>query len=172
MPPTASYDWIYSASGYSLAAAGLLLLLWSLFYDHPRGRRRCPKCWYDMGGVPGLTCPECGREARSERRLHRTRRHRRLAALSLLVAAAGLAVTAIPDYQIGWQHALPSWALVFLAPARDPTVQRFALPPPRATLNYPSAVARIQSAPPVTPPKPAGPSIGHTLTQELWSRLE
>src|SRR5258705_367771 len=29
-----------------------------------------------MGGTPGLTCPECGRTARSEQRLGRTRRTR------------------------------------------------------------------------------------------------
>ena len=36
-----------------------------------RHGRRCPTCLYDMAGVPGLRCPECGTEARDERDLLR-----------------------------------------------------------------------------------------------------
>src|SRR5438309_1158927 len=58
---SANLDWLLTLLGYTLAAAGALLLLWSLFHDRPKGRRRCPRCWYDMRGVPSLLCPECGR---------------------------------------------------------------------------------------------------------------
>jgi hypothetical protein len=53
MTGAASLDWIYSVAGWTLAAAGGALLLWSFFWDRSRGRRRCPKCWDDMEGVPG-----------------------------------------------------------------------------------------------------------------------
>jgi hypothetical protein len=89
MPAPANLDWLFTTLGYTLAAAGAALLLWSLFYDRSRGRRRCPKCWYDVAGVPGLTCPECGKETRSESRLYRTRRRWRAAALAMSVAVAG-----------------------------------------------------------------------------------
>lgn len=54
-------DWLCTLAGWTLTGAGLLMLLWALFRDRSRGRRRCPRCWYDMAGVPGLQCPECGR---------------------------------------------------------------------------------------------------------------
>ncbi len=40
-----------------------------------RKRLRCPKCWYDMSGSPGLTCSECGHKAKHERRLRKGRRY-------------------------------------------------------------------------------------------------
>jgi hypothetical protein len=67
----------------------------ALFWDWlRRGRlastRRCPKCWYDMTGA-GLVCPECGKVARRERDLHRSKRHRVWATLLLVLGAAALA---------------------------------------------------------------------------------
>ena len=43
-------------------AGGAPLLVWAMFGDRARGRRRCPRCWYDMSGATLLKCPECGRE--------------------------------------------------------------------------------------------------------------
>jgi hypothetical protein len=63
MSAASNLDWLYHTFGWTLAAAGMVLLAWALFWDRSRGRRRCPKCWYNMEGVPGLRCPECGREA-------------------------------------------------------------------------------------------------------------
>jgi hypothetical protein len=81
---------LYITAG-AIATPGLVLLAWSLFSDHARGRKRCPKCWYDMGGAepsPDLTCPECGRAITTERELRRTRRKWRCA----LSAAAIIAI--------------------------------------------------------------------------------
>ncbi len=68
------------------AALTVLLLYLGLFQDRSRGRPRCPKCWYNMTGAPSLVCPECGHDARSPKRLHRTRRRRWAIALSVLTA--------------------------------------------------------------------------------------
>ncbi|MEZ6317401.1 MAG: hypothetical protein R3B49_01415 [Phycisphaerales bacterium] len=76
------------------------ILTWALFGETLRhawrarrpwvhAPRRCPGCWYDMGGVPERRCPECGREAPTERKLHRWRRRRWIACLAVLVIAAG-----------------------------------------------------------------------------------
>jgi HEAT repeat protein len=80
-------SWIPWILGGFLVLAGAAVLAWSLFWDRARGRRRCPNCWYEMPGGPGL-CPECGRTITHERRLLRTRRRWTWA------AAAGLAITA------------------------------------------------------------------------------
>ena len=79
-------------SGVLLGAAGLLLiplLYWGYFQDRSRGRRRCPKCWYDMTGAPTFVCPECGHEVKRERQFYRTR-HRRLATRSAFIVALSL----------------------------------------------------------------------------------
>ncbi|TVQ33771.1 MAG: hypothetical protein EA376_01365 [Phycisphaeraceae bacterium] len=109
--------WIIPALSLTLAAAGVALLAWSLFWDRARGRKRCPKCWYDMVGAPGLVCSECGHDAGRERRLQKTRRRWRWAgvAAALLLVAAALSVVQ-PVRERGWVAAVPSWALVHLVP--------------------------------------------------------
>ncbi|MCZ6834518.1 MAG: hypothetical protein O7G85_01975 [Planctomycetota bacterium] len=62
-------------------------MLWkALFADRSKGRRRCPKCWYDMAYSEGLTCSECGHVTRRESDFSRTRRHRGRAVLALFVS--------------------------------------------------------------------------------------
>jgi hypothetical protein len=101
----------------ALAALFLLvggpILAWALLGDRARGRRRCPKCWYSLDAVAGLRCPECGRQARRERQLLKTRRRWRPAALglALLLIAGGLALA--PEVlRHGWAGAVPSALLV------------------------------------------------------------
>lgn len=110
----ATAAWFLARTGWMLAIGGVLFALYALFWDRPRGRRRCPKCWYDMAGVPGLVCPECGREAKGERQLFRMRQRRKLAVVVVLA-------TALPAYvlihveewrQHGWPALAPSSVLV------------------------------------------------------------
>jgi len=84
---------IVAILSWSFAAVGLVVVAWALFWDRSRGRRRCPKCWYDMSGTPEIdrkcrtvaVCPECGMSANRGSMLLRTRRRWRWAAASLLV---------------------------------------------------------------------------------------
>jgi hypothetical protein len=120
-------DWIWTTTGWCLAAVALALLAWALFRDRSRGRKRCPKCWYDMAGTPAsardertgierFTCPECGRISPA-RRLRRTRRKYRLALVSLLIFGAAYLTAHIPEYRSGgWVRLIPSTYLAFLAP--------------------------------------------------------
>lgn len=100
---------------WALASLAAIWLLSALFRDRSQGRLRCPRCWYDMAGA-GLTCPECGKQARSERALRRTRRRKgqACAAFLLVLMAYPLHVT-IRAQQIGWPKALPTWALLRIA---------------------------------------------------------
>lgn len=70
----ANLSWLWLIGAGVLAIGGIALVAWALFADRSRGRKRCAKCWYDMSATAGLKCPECGREARGERGLLRTRR--------------------------------------------------------------------------------------------------
>ena len=89
--------WLWWTGGAVLGLIAIALLAWSLLWDgiRHRGRlRRCPKCWYDMSGTDSRRCSECGREARRERRLHKSRRRWRWAfvAIVMLVGSALLAL--------------------------------------------------------------------------------
>ncbi|MHC4428684.1 MAG: hypothetical protein ACYS0D_08780 [Planctomycetota bacterium] len=109
-------DWISWIAGGLLAAGGLILLVWALFWDRPRGRRRCPKCWYDMTATTGLRCNECGHTAKREKKLRKTRRHlwqARLAVLIFLLGATGLA---LPRARRGPENIVPTTALIYLMP--------------------------------------------------------
>ncbi len=160
MNPSPLADWVFLAVGFPIGLAGVLLLLWALFSDRSRGRARCPKCWYDVGGIPatydaGVTCPECGRAGLRERDLARTRRRWRWATVGLVVAATGLGVSKIPGARAnGWPGLVPTWALVYVTPMRDgPNAVMFA------RTSFPGGV-----------PGPT-PSIASQLEAEAWRRV-
>src|SRR5262245_36878945 len=109
--------WIAWTVGGVLIALDVFLIWLYLFSDRARGRRRCPKCWYDLRGTPGLTCSECGYVARREWALFRTRRRWRAGVLALLVAASGVAVALTPKVRRdGWLSVVPTTVLLWLLP--------------------------------------------------------
>lgn len=159
MAAPGSLDWLFAVIGWTLAGWGGLLLLWAVFWDRSRGRRRCPRCWYDMGGIPGLKCPECGREARSERRLFRTRRRWRRGVLAAAGVLAGLVVQAIPAYRSGgWVAALPSWVLMYAAPAAKPPARSgvTAVMTSSVVVNAPVRMGTLTTLNPKVSAAPAG----------------
>jgi hypothetical protein len=108
---------LLSLLGWGLIVLGALLILHALFADRARGRRRCPRCWYTMDGVPSLQCPECGRTAKRKTRLFKTRRrYSRALAASLLSLLGLIALYTSGAIRLGWARALPSTALVALSP--------------------------------------------------------
>lgn len=104
-------EWVWLATGWLLGAVGLVVLVWALFWDRARGRRRCPGCWYDLSGAVVETsrdregsashdgvlcvCPECGRKVGRERELGRTRRRWGWMVAAMLVMGFG--------YQTAWR---------------------------------------------------------------------
>lgn len=114
--------WLVWIVGSLFIGGGVLVLLLALFRDRSRGRKRCPKCWYDMTHAPppGLQCSECGREYAKESVLYRTRRRWRFAALGVLMVFIGYAgFIARKAFMDGWPSAVPSSALVMFWPISE-----------------------------------------------------
>lgn len=117
--------WYWWAISGLLAIGSLWAVLALLIGDRARGRRRCPKCWHSMEGLPepdagdggGWVCPECGRAVTREKDLFRTRRKRGVLAV---VAVGLLAVLAWYGYGVHQRRAegttawVPSLAAVLL----------------------------------------------------------
>ncbi|MFI4916620.1 MAG: hypothetical protein ACIAS6_08965 [Phycisphaerales bacterium JB060] len=118
-------DWIFTILAWSLLVLGLVLLAWAILWDRSRGRRRCPKCWYGMDGVPqaesgGWMCPECGRAIARERRLLRTRRRWGFVVFAIVLLAASYASHMGPAVRSrGWWAAAPDLLLIALLPHAD-----------------------------------------------------
>lgn len=103
-----------------LVAVPLVCLTWwAIFGDKPRGRRRCPRCWHDLSGTPGLTCGECGHAARDEHELSRIRRRWGIAAAAVAATAAVASATHLSILNASWAGYLPNAVLVRL-PAMQP----------------------------------------------------
>lgn len=112
-------DWIHWLYLLSLLAAGAMLVYvawWALFSDRARGRRRCPRCWYDLAYSPGMTCSECGYTGRSEKDFAKTRQ-RKLVGLSAIVGCALLGGLVIDRAnERGWATYLPTNVIIWSLP--------------------------------------------------------
>lgn len=137
------------------AAAGLLLALWALFWDRSRGRKRCPKCWYNMEGVPRIEkderpsrrCPECGKEIRHERQLLRTRKRWAIAATGVLaILLANNARFVYERENEEWSRWVPSSVLIPFIRPTGLTARHWAMDVLRARTDrlWPWQVAMIQ----------------------------
>ena len=93
------WDGIAWWAGMAMGAAALVVISLALFRDRPRGRRRCPKCWYDMSQTSGMRCPECGRTQRKEKRFSRPRRRWRMAGIGAVVLLGGVGTMLMPSFR-------------------------------------------------------------------------
>ncbi len=110
-------DLAYQSLAVLTGLAGLALLYWSMFRDRSRGRRRCPKCWYDLRGGDSLTCPECGYTAKRARQFFKTRRKWRWAALALVSVFAAVPLWLTPKARRdGWLSVTPATVIIASLP--------------------------------------------------------
>ncbi len=120
MAMTGELDWVFWTLGGLLGLAGLALAWWALFADRAKGRKRCPKCWYDLTGSPGPTCSECGYGPKSEAKLFKTRRHWRWAVVAVLVLVGSAASGMTPKIKReGWISVVPTTVLILSLPWVD-----------------------------------------------------
>ncbi len=129
----AGIGWLWLIGGALFGVAGLGCLYAGLLRGRARGRQRCPKCWYDMGGVaqragdepePGsLVCPECGTDARTLARLTRSRRRWPLIAFGIVMLVGGVACVLMPGaLRDGWRSQVPTFLLLRLVPDRAESI--------------------------------------------------
>jgi len=99
--------WVWWIGGGALLASSVAILVWALFWDRSRKRKRCPRCWYDMSAATSLTCSECGKSVKRETKLYKTRRHKRWALVALVGMLGGGYLIVQPRVkEKGW------WSLV------------------------------------------------------------
>lgn len=140
------WTWLLWALSAILGVAAAAILYRALFLDRARGRRRCPRCWYDMAGSRSLQCPECGHQARSEGRLFRTRRRYGGAVLAiglgLLSYAAALAPRAIASGSI-WS-AVPNSVLLIVLQFYDKDGDQLLKTAGNTALTNPTSLSRFE----------------------------
>lgn len=123
--PMPGPPWLSIYSGALILCLCTVGLYLALGRDRSRGRKRCPRCWYDLSSsvtkpFKELRCSECGHVVKVERRLYRTRRHWRWAVLSVLIMPAGVALPLWPQIrEKGWTSVVPTDALLLLLPRID-----------------------------------------------------
>ncbi len=108
--------WLGWVGAIAFYGAMIYLAWWALFSDRHKGRRRCPKCWYDMCATPSMTCNECGFTVHFEKQLAKRRRRPLFAVLAFIasVAIAGY----INEHLVnqGWLNLAPTKALILSLP--------------------------------------------------------
>ncbi|MFM1867582.1 MAG: hypothetical protein RL591_990 [Planctomycetota bacterium] len=67
------FSWLLSIGSFAGIVLLTALAARSFAGDASHGRRRCPRCWHELG-PSGLRCAECGHLARDENDVSRTRR--------------------------------------------------------------------------------------------------
>jgi len=97
----------------AFGALGVGAVWWALFGDKAR-TRRCPRCWHDLSGTPGMTCGECGYAAHNESELHRTRRRWGVAIMALVGILAVTGWVRLEILNASWIGFVPNAVLVQL----------------------------------------------------------
>ena len=108
--------WLFWILGAAFLGLCFLVTWWGLFGDRAKGRRRCPRCWYDLSHTPGMMCPECGFSAPREQSLFRIRRRLIPALVAAVAAALGLAATIEHTRASGWGSLLPTRLILVTLP--------------------------------------------------------
>lgn len=110
-------EWFTNALAGLCALSAVVVAIKAVFADHPRGKRRCPACWYEVHDPSAAICTECGRGISRPQDLLRTRRHWRWLWASALLFVAADSIRRIPDARSeGWTRFVPTTALILIPP--------------------------------------------------------
>lgn len=97
---------------------GSIYVAWKAWFgDRSRGRKRCPKCWYDMAYATSMTCSECGNTVQRVIELTRTRRHLMKGLLGIVLSTCLIiAFNETVLYQRNWASYVPTRVLIWFLP--------------------------------------------------------
>jgi hypothetical protein len=86
---------------------------WAWVGRRAAGRPRCPRCLYNVAGLVGMTCPECGFVAESDAFWHKPRKRMRGFVFAALVPFAALVLLAFPFADVvPWRTIVPTRVLI------------------------------------------------------------
>lgn len=119
-----------------------------------------------MAGIPSLTCPECGRIAKSERALTKKPARKLRRAVAIILALAAWPLAHVPrTVERGPVALVPGWLLARTAPTNG---TQFDI----LTLNNRGAPLRMRAAVLAQPPDTLTDKLQSAFFIECWSRLE
>lgn len=100
--------------GATICLFAAFLGVWASIGDRARGRKRCPKCWYDMSRATGLQCPECGKTVKNARRFSKAKHPRWAFLVAALFASSGIYSIVVSErvHEFGAFGAVPTWFLM------------------------------------------------------------
>ena len=119
MISSSGYDLLIILSGIAFTIVGIVAGFWALFWDRSRGRKRCPKCWYNMSGTPSLVCSECGHDALTEKYQLKTRRRWRAVMSCGAIVVVSLGAIRYGFSSASWRDFVPTTVLVYLMPSLE-----------------------------------------------------
>jgi len=115
--------WILSIGAFAGIVVCMAIAAKSIAGDTPRGRRRCPRCWHELGprgeSEPLRACGECGYLATDESEVSRTRRSIPRAVLSIAAIVAIAMATRLRMLDRGAWSMAPVSLLLAVAPHSD-----------------------------------------------------
>jgi len=115
--------WILSIGAFAAIVVCMAVAAKSIAGDPPRGRRRCPRCWHELGpgdrGASPRPCGECGYCPKSEQELARTRRSLVRAALAIVAIIAIAMATRMRMLDRGLWSMAPTSVLLAVVPYAD-----------------------------------------------------
>lgn len=122
--------WILSTGSFAAVVLLTALAAKSFAGDAARGRRRCPRCWHELGPAPAegsgedaaqrsRQCGECGFAAALEKDTLRTRRRIGVGVLSIVGILAIVAAARIRSLDAGLWSMAPTRVLLLASPFVD-----------------------------------------------------
>lgn len=114
--------WTLSLGAFAAVCVCTAIAATSIAGDPPRGRRRCPRCWHELGPADrenSRRCSECGHEAASEAETVRTRRRPMRAALAVAGVIAVVLAARVRLMDRGGWAMMPTSVLVLVLPWID-----------------------------------------------------
>jgi len=112
--------WLLSIGAFAGVVVCTVIAARSLAGDGARGRRRCPKCWHELGPATHagrtLQCTECGHHAASEGEVTRARRQPIRATLAISGAVLIIAAMRVRLVDRGVWSMAPTSVLLAVTP--------------------------------------------------------